>query len=436
MTFVKTSLLTLFSRVICLGSSLFISIYIARFLGPSAKGVYYLFVQAVSILATISLLGVDTSAIYYLGKGHSARSIVFISTVITIITGVLMAVSLAAACNWPLIRQGIFAEPDRRYLFIVAAAIPFMGMVRLNSAIAMGFNRYVAFNALNVALFCVLAAGFVIFTVVMHMGLLGAFISFAFTYLIMSVVYCFIIFNSKEMYSAHGENVKPKKLIGYGMRVFMVPIILMVIYRVDSFLLGYYKDASVVGFYSVALSFAELLLFIPESTGTILFPKLAYIQYPELDKKFASILRSSIALTAVVTILFFLTMKYLLIFAYGDAYFESIKIAYLLLPGLFAMSTYYLFASYLQAIGRPGVVSLILGIILAGKLALCWLLIPRFNLIGAAMASTLSYVGCFIIFLFAFRIKSTIGLGELLVLRQSDINSIRNSLNNIFDFQK
>lgn len=436
MTFLKTNLLTVFSKVICLGAALFISIYIARFLGPSEKGVYYLFVQVVSILATVSLLGVDTSAIYYLGKGYSARSIVFISTVITIITGVLMAISLAAAYNWPLIRHVIFAGTGRSYLFLSAAAIPFMGMVRLNSAIIMGFNRYVVFNMLNVVLFCMLAAGFIIFTIVMRMGLLGAFISFAFVYLIMSVIYCLIIFSSKEMRPACGAEVEPKKMIGYGMRVFLVPIILMVIYRVDSFILGYYKDASVVGFYSVALSFAELLLFIPESTGTILFPKLVYVSAQDLGKKFASILRSSVAFTAIVMVLFFLVMKHLMIFAYGDVYFKSVKIAYLLLPGLFAMSTYYLFASYFQAIGRPGAVSLMLGIILAEKLALCWLLIPRFNLIGAAIASTLSYVTCFLVFLFVFRIKSKMRLGELLVLKQADINSMRNSLNNIFDFQK
>lgn len=436
MTFFRTNIITLFSKAVCLGSALFISVYIARFLGPSAKGVYYLFIQVVSIIATVSLLGVDTSAIYYLGKGYSAKSVVYVSTVITAITGMMMAIALVAAYHWPAIRYGILSEADHSYILIIATAIPFMSMVRLNSAIVMGFNKYIVFNVLNIALFCILAVSFMIFTVFMHMGLLGAFISFVFAYIFMSIIYCFVIFRSEVMHSPNGARAGPKMLIGYGLRVFLVPITLIIIYRADSFILGYSTNTSAVGFYSVALSFAELLLFIPESIGTVLFPKLAYIQSQDVRKKFILILRLSIALTAVVAVLFFLAMKYLVLFVYGGVYLESIDIAHILLPGLFAMSTYYLFASYFQAVGRPGVVSIILGIILVEKLALCWLLIPKLNAIGAAMASTLSYCTCFAIFLFVFRMKVKTTLSELLLFRQSDVNLIRSSLNNIFDFQK
>ena len=225
----------------------------------------------------------------------------------------------------------------------------------------MGFNRYLAFNILNITLSLTLAGSFIMLVIFGKMALAGALISFVLAYFIMSFVYLAIILLSGSMRLLNnGAGVDVKGLIGYGARISLVPVLLLVLYRADSFFLSYYMDAGAVGFYSVALSLAELLLFIPESTGTILFPNLAYSASGDVDRKFVSALRISIIVAAGAAILFFAGARYILPFFYGKVYIESIGLCYILLPGLFAMSTYYLFASYFQAVGRPGLVTAVL----------------------------------------------------------------------------
>ncbi len=435
MTFFKTNLITLFSKIVCFACTLFISIYIARFIGPSAKGIYYLLMQIVSILGTISIFGVDRAAVYYLGKGYSAKKVVFITNFFTIfITLIVMSCFLLAIKTQIL--KNMLSSINYRYLIIIAIAIPFMNLTRLNSAIIMGFNRYVAFNILKIALFVAWAVFFVIFVIIAKLSLFGALISFASAYLIMSLIHIIVVFGSDKIRELSNKKINSTTLLGYGTKVFLVPILVLLIYRIDLFFLGYYIDMRAVGFYSVALSFTELLLFIPESIGTILFPKLSYTEKENVDKKFIFILRISLILTATTACIFFIVIRYLLPFVYGDLYLQSVKLTYILLPGLFAMSSYYFFSSYFLAIGKPGFVSIILSIILIEKTLLCYLLIPRLSSVGAAIATAVSYSTCFIVFLLVFRTRTKFKMKEIFILQQSDINIIRNSLNNIFDFQK
>ncbi len=437
MTFLKTNIITLISKFICLAASLFISIYIARFLGPSTKGAYYLLVQMVAILATVSLFGVDYAAIFYLGKNFSAKSVVIVTNLFTIAIGIMMAALLFLSARTRLL-EDVLLKTGFGYLAVILLTIPFMGVSRLNSAILMGFNKYVSFNILNIVLYLVMGINFVIFVIVLQMGLFGALLSYLSAYLILSVIYLAVIVTSKRFQDTapSRDGVDLKTLLGYGVRAFLAPILLMVLYRADSFILNYYTTISAVGFYSVALSLAELLLFIPDSTGAILFPKLVYTSPEEVDKKFVFILKMSFALTLITAILFAGTIRYILPLVYGNLYTDSVRIAYLLLPGLVAMSAYYIFSSYFQAIGRPGLVTMVLAVVLASKVVLCGLLIPKFNSSGAAIACSISYGLSFIIFLSIFILRSKFKFKEIFTYKASDFAFIRSSLYSVFDFQK
>jgi len=438
MTFLKTNIITLLSKALCLISSMVISIYIARFLGPGAKGTYYIFVQLVSILATAALLGLDYSVIYYLGKGLYARRTVLISNLITFVTSVGIAVLLLLLSRVRF-SGNVLTVYDFGYLAIFVIVIPFMSSSRLNSSVLMGFNRYISFNIMNVVLYLILIASFFIFAVMLKMGLAGALISFLLSYMIVSVIYWVMILNFEgmsEKLPETAEKIKINTLLKHGSKVLLIPILLLLLYRIDSFFLSYHVAISSVGFYSVALSIVELLLFIPESTGTILFPKLMYVKSDDVAKSFLFIFKTSIVITLFAEIVLYAGIRYILPFIYGNLYMESVKLAYILLPGIFAISTYYLFASYFQALGKPGIVTFVLAVVLILKLILCIVLIPKFGSIGAAIASTGAYSVCFFTFLVLFRKRSRFRFKEIFTLQKEDLNIIRNSLNNIFDFEK
>jgi O-antigen/teichoic acid export membrane protein len=304
----------------------------------------------------------------------------------------------------------------------------------------MGFNKFISFNFLNIAIFLLMVVNFIVLVVILKMGLFGALLAFLLSYLLISVMYLVMIFRSKEIQDDHNvkaiNKISIATLFSYGKKVFLVPILTLILYRVDSFFLSYYSNMSEVGFYSVALSFAELLLFIPESTGTVLFPKLAYMSDQDAGKRFLFILRMSMMLTLGASVLFFASIRYILPLAYGVMYADSIKLTYLLLPGMISISTYYLFSSYFQAIGRPGIITAVLFVVLAVKIVLCYMLIPTMHSSGGAIASSVSYLVCFLIFLTLFIIQTRFKLKEIFILKASDFNVIKNSFNDMFYFFK
>jgi Na+-driven multidrug efflux pump len=101
------------------------------------------------------------------------------------------------------------------------------------------------------------------------------------------------------------------------------------------------------------------------------------------------------------------------------------------LPGVFAISSFYLFAPYFEAMGRPGIVTIVLVSGLAVKLVLCVLLIPIFGAAGAAISSTAAYSICFILFIFLARSKFK--MKEIFTLKEH-FTVIKDLFNNIFDF--
>ncbi len=435
MNFVKINILTLFSKIICLVSGLFISIYIARVLGPAIKGTYYLLVQTVMILSVIALFGIDNAVIYFLGRKKYLREhIAILSNFMSLIFSLLTAVFFLGFYKF---YSSYNALPELKpvYLFMIALALPFINILRLNSAILMGFNKFISYNLLNIALFLTMALSFILFIVLLKMGLFGALLSFLISYIVMSGVYLFMIFKSKEIRECAAqacEKIKISTLFNYGKKVFTVPILFLVLYRIDSFFLSHYSSMKEVGFYSVALSFAELLLFIPESVGTVLYPKLAYMSEKELAEKFLSTLKISMALTLAIASVIFVTIKYILPLLYGDIYAESIRLVYFLLFGMVMFSSYHLFSSYFQAAGRPSVIVAVLFISLVVKVILCFILVPPMNSIGAAIASVLSYLVCLLIFLRIFMMETKFRPKKIFVLGISDFNIIKKSFRTVF----
>lgn len=435
MNFVKVNILTLFSKMICLFSGLFISIYIARVLGPAIKGTYYLLVQTVMILSVIALFGIDNAVIYFLGRKRYLREhITILSNLMSLIFSLLTAAFFLGFYKFYSSHNSL-PELKPLYLFMIALALPFINILRLNSAILMGFNKFISYNLLNIALFLTMALSFILFIVLLKMGLFGALLSFLISYIVMSGVYLFMIFKSKEIreYTAQAcEKIKIFTLFNYGKKVFTVPILFLVLYRIDAFFLSHYSSMKEVGFYSVALSFAELLLFIPESVGTVLYPKLAYMSGKELAEKFLSTLRISMVLTLAIALIIFATIKYVLPWMYGVVYEESIKLTYFLLFGMVMFSSYHLFSSYFQATGRPHVLVAVLSIGLVVKTILCFIFIPVMNSSGAAIVSVLSYLVCFLIFLRIFIKETRFRTKQIFVLEPSDFNIIKNSFKAIF----
>ena len=183
MNFVKGSLFTIVSKAIMFFSSLFISIYIARILGPEAKGMYYILVQVVSIVVLLAMSGITSAAVYFAGKQSMPEEELCTQLFfLTILSGVLFFV-LTKVSQGVLMKSVLKGIPAQ-YINIMIVAIPLLMLNQLFLSIILGLNRIVQFNILEIVCYFLLFLFFLIFTVGFHMGIYGVYFSFALTYLL------------------------------------------------------------------------------------------------------------------------------------------------------------------------------------------------------------------------------------------------------------
>ena len=110
---------------------------------------------------------------------------------------------------------------------------------------------------------------------------------------------------------------------------------------------------------------------------------------------------------------------------FGEAFIPSLPALLWLLPGIIAFSLVTVIASYFAGLGKP---RLNLSVALAGLLitvVLDVLLIPRYQIIGAAIASTASYSASAVLTLLLFKQQTGMPLTNVLLPTRGDVETLR-----------
>ena len=106
---------------------------------------------------------------------------------------------------------------------------------------------------------------------------------------------------------------------------------------------------------------------------------------------------------------------------YGEPFRPSVAALLWLLPGIVIFSVANVLAAYMAGIGKPRLNLLVSGVSLFVTLTLDIILIPRFNIVGAAIASTISYtLTAFLLIVFFVR-ETGASLREVLLPTSEDV---------------
>jgi O-antigen/teichoic acid export membrane protein len=165
-------------------------------------------------------------------------------------------------------------------------------------------------------------------------------------------------------------------------------------YKVDLFLVEHFLGLPATGVYSIAVMVGELLWLVSSSVTTAAY---ARIGHPDSTSAAALALRAmhaSVLMLAPLAPLLFGAALFLLPPLLGLAYQPALPVLAMLLPGIVA----YAAASALSAwftnhAGRPWVPAMLATLSLAINVAVSVIAIPQLGMIGAALATTVSYMG-------------------------------------------
>ena len=386
------SAITFVSSVLNLGLSAIVSIVGARGLGPSEFGKLAFFVSVASLVVLFSdVLGVRFATTLVLAKDErefdrktAASSLFFYSLIV--------ALTVAPIVGFvPIARKALFLGLDDPQWKWQIAAIIFGVVIYSNFRCLMVAER----NFILLAFVDLLrGASYAVLLVLLIHGF-GR--ELAVETAIAYIASMWIVAGLTLVRGLADGLSKPsiaflKHCLHVGLRAAIVNLLGFLNLRADQYLIQGILGPAQLGQYNVAFTIGQLITMIPSVIGSVLFPVIASetskSRAGEKTKKVLGIVGTS---AAAISILMIPIAKPLIVFAYGAKFAPAGEALPFLLPGIAFLSVLMLLNNHLGGIGYPPLllVSLFVGLVI--NVALNLFLLNRFGIVGAAVASSVSY---------------------------------------------
>lgn len=426
--FTKDTLITTITQILILIFSISSSIIIARFLGPTGKGIYSLAILLPNLLITFTNFGIGPATIYYIGKRKYSLGEIFGANIIFSFLISLFSIILGFIIVF-FFSSKTFPGVPKFYLFFSLFLIPIQIFFTFLIDIFLGLQKIKKYNFIYLMQSILFFIFIFVFIFLMNYGITMAIFSTVFSYFITLI---FLIIQTKK--TIGNPVFKLNKLIikdffFYGLKCYISNILGFLHYRVDQFMINLFLNPTAVGFYSIAVGISEKLWLIPQSAATVLFPKVASERDKKRIKDFTPIVcRNIFFITLISCIGIFLAGKWIILFLYSEKFLKSVSSFQVLLIGALALSVSKILANDIAGRGRPeintyiGTFSVILNVILNA------ILIPKIGIIGAAWATAISYSFDFSIKLFIYSRISQNRIKNIIFIKKSDFKYYRNFL--------
>ncbi len=207
-----------------------------------------------------------------------------------------------------------------------------------------------------------------------------------------------------------------RPLLGLGLRGHAGNMVQTFNYRLDAFLLQGFLGQAAVGLYQTGVLLAELVWYLPNAVGAALLPHVAATEDRQSTPR---IVRHTLMLMLVGALLL-LALAWPGFTLLRPAYQATLPPMTILLCGVVALGIHKVLASDLSGRGLPHYPSLTSAAALVVTIVGDLLLIPRFGMVGAAVASALAYMVQTVALLLVYRRIAQVGWRELLVLGRDD----------------
>jgi O-antigen/teichoic acid export membrane protein len=218
---------------------------------------------------------------------------------------------------------------------------------------------------------------------------------------------CFLLSFTFGLYRINFKQIKHhitfkflKKILSIGLPVMIMTLLITFNYNIDIVIMKHLLPISEVGLYGVGVTLANMLWIIPDA-----FKEVIFNQSTKSDKTDNIIysLIINILVSIIIIIGFIFLGKIFINTLYGIEFSQAYNVSVILFFGTIPMLFYKLIHPIYITNGKQNIVTLILSISVISNIFLNFILIPFYGIMGAAIATVVSYSVCGIIFVFKFK---------------------------------
>jgi O-antigen/teichoic acid export membrane protein len=382
-----------------LGVSFLAKLVIARILGPVDYGVVALGVTTMVIVSTVVLLGLNTGIGRYLPRYDDPEhrrgvlvSAFQIAVPLAIVAGIVVYVTA------PIIATVGFSDPSvTPILRVFGLIIPLAAVVRLTIGSAQGLQQvlpkvYIQNLVLPltrfIAVLVMLGLGF---------GVLGVAWAYAIAYTVAAVVGIYVLVQRTPLVSRAIDAVSMHRdLLTFSTPLVVSATMTLILSDIDTFMLGYFSSTRAVGVYNTVYPLAHLLIIAMSSFGFIFMPVVSKL-YKNGDT--TTIRRLYQIATKWIFLVTFPIFAIVVLFptqtirlTFGPKYVGGSLALVVLAVAFFTHAVAGPNADALMSIGQTRTIMYDNTLVAAVNVVLNLVLIPQYSILGAAVATAVSYV--------------------------------------------
>lgn len=374
--------------IVRLGLGFIVSIWLARYLGPSDFGMFNYAYAMIAIYSAVASLGMNGVVVRELVKGDvNPHTIMGTSFALQIIGSLF-------ACLLVVITVLILRPNDWNIMLVVLYMLPSV-LLRSSDVVKYWFESIVASKytvwAQNVSFFI----SSLLKLLVIYYG--GTYLEIAATVTIEALLVAILLFFFYKKNNDFKWNVnllEAKRLFSISWPLVLSGVALMLYMRIDQIMIGNMIDDAAVGVYSVAVKMVEIWYFIPIAIVSTLFPKIIKVKYlneveynERLQVLYDILVYISVFLALGVTLFSDIVIGILFDHQYDEAsklikLYAWVSVFYFLSS---ASGRWYINEGLQKFALNRNLLGLIIGVILN------YILIPLYGAIGSVYATLIAY---------------------------------------------
>jgi O-antigen/teichoic acid export membrane protein len=400
--------------------SAFTSILVARALGPGGKGVFSLVIVIPAIIAQLASMGINFSNIYLVGKKkYPVGLIAGNSFLYSILAGTLLA--LVVIVFVPFFSPYILKGAPGTYLYITLPLVPFLLLFDNVYYILVGYRKMKKLALVSISRALLYFVALILFSYPGGLSVYKAVYAYFLSWGIALAMGVYFLARDGYLLSLALDWKIFMEGLKFGAKQHLGTISQLLNYRLDFLIVAALLDPAQVGLYSVAVLIGETIWYISRSVGQILYSKITFSSREESNKFTPLVCRNTVFLTFVATLVLFGIAGIIIPWMFTPKFLPSVMALKILLPGIFFLGVGRVLGSDLTGRGYPQYSSFAAFISLILTVILDLLLIPRFGINGASLASSIAYMANAFIILGLFKKVTGIRISDILVIKSTDI---------------
>jgi len=405
--------------------TIFTGIIIARILGSVNMGLWYILLMIPNYAEPFGRLKMDVASVYFVRSGKYRLGEVYFNLVmVSLLSSILILGLLFWQRNFILLNIFKGMMDAKSLVYIMFLYIP-LNFITINySYLFLSREDIKAFNALAIIgpLVASILSLFLLF--VLKWGLFSLVISQIVSGFLSIFYGAWKLSQTDRMVCCLNKGML-KDFFNFGWKLYLGGIFSHLQVYVAGLLVAMYLLPSDVTFFKMGQDKALLLTSVSGAIGTILYPLVAR-NHVDAEHVSAKACRMTILLLSILAGIGVIIINPMVYFLYGKEFLPQVAPFLIMLPGVVLLSGGNVLLQHFMGKGNPGLILKISLVPLVLQILLCVLLMPIFGLLGAASATSFTYLLTGIITVAIFSKHTKLRIDTIIIPTRQDIILLNN----------